>query len=299
MTETVAAIDCGTNSIKILIGALPEIAVRDSRVVRLGQGVDRTGSLAPEALDRTFAAIEEFAELIEQHDVSRVRFCATSASRDADNSHLFVEGVQARLGVVPEVLSGAEEAALVYAGATRGIDLPGPVLVVDIGGGSSELVLGSGQPEHSVSMDIGSVRLHERHLHTDPPTGPEIRACLADIDAALLECGVPVGQTRTAIGTSGTIKTVAAGLLDLPSYDRDAIDGAVLSTADTSAYVERLLAMTVAERKELPYMSPGRADVIGAGALIWLRILAAAGVTEYHVSEADILHGIAWSLLEG
>ncbi len=298
MADTVAAIDCGTNSIKILIGALPEIAVRDSRVVRLGQGVDRTGSLAPEALERTFAAIEEFAELIEQHDVSRIRFCATSASRDADNASVFVEGVQSRLGVTPEVLTGAEEAALVYAGATRGIDLPGPVLVVDIGGGSSELVLGSGRPEHSVSMDIGSVRLHERHLHSDPPTGSEIEACLADIDAALLDSGVPVHQTRTAIGTSGTIKTVAAGLLDLPSYDRDAIDGAVLSTADTTAYVERLLAMTVAERKELPYLHPGRADVIGAGALIWLRILAAAGVSEYHVSEADILHGIAWSMLE-
>jgi exopolyphosphatase/guanosine-5'-triphosphate,3'-diphosphate pyrophosphatase len=298
VTETVAAIDCGTNSIKILIGALPEIAVRESRVVRLGQGVDQTGSLAPEALERTFAAIEEFGAMIEEHGATRIRFCATSASRDADNSHLFVEGVQERLGVTPEVLSGAEEAALVYAGATRGVHLPGPVLFVDIGGGSSELVLGDGRPEQSVSMDIGSVRLHERHLHTDPPTADEVRACLADIDHALLDCGVPVSRTRTAIGTSGTIKTIAAGLLDLPSYDRDTIDGSVLATADTTAYVDRLLAMTVAERKELPYLHPGRADVIGAGALIWLRILAAAGVEEYHVSEADILHGIAWSLVE-
>jgi exopolyphosphatase/guanosine-5'-triphosphate,3'-diphosphate pyrophosphatase len=298
VTETVAAIDCGTNSIKILIGALPEIAVRESRVVRLGQGVDQTGSLAPEALERTFAAIEEFGAMIEEHGATRIRFCATSASRDADNSHLFVEGVQERLGVTPEVLSGTEEAALVYAGATRGVHLPGPVLVVDIGGGSSELVLGDGRPEQSVSMDIGSVRLHERHLHTDPPTADEVRACLADIDHALLDCGVPVSRTRTAIGTSGTIKTIAAGLLDLPSYDRDAIDGSVLATADTTAYVDHLLAMTVAERKELPYLHPGRADVIGAGALIWLRILAAAGVEEYHVSEADILHGIAWSLVE-
>jgi exopolyphosphatase/guanosine-5'-triphosphate,3'-diphosphate pyrophosphatase len=298
VTETVAAIDCGTNSIKILSGALPEIAVRESRVVRLGQGVDQTGSLAPEALERTFAAIEEFGAMIEEHGATRIRFCATSASRDADNSHLFVEGVQERLGVTPEVLSGAEEAALVYAGATRGVHLPGPVLVVDIGGGSSELVLGDGRPEQSVSMDIGSVRLHERHLHTDPPTADEVRACLADIDHALLDCGVPVSRTRTAIGTSGTIKTIAAGLLDLPSYDRDTIDGSVLATADTTAYVDRLLAMTVAERKELPYLHPGRADVIGAGALIWLRILAAAGVEEYHVSEADILHGIAWSLVE-
>src|SRR4051812_46549461 len=178
MTETVAAIDCGTNSIKLLIGALPEVAVRVSRVVRLGQGVDKTGSLAPEALERTFAAIEEFAAMLEEHDVAKLRFCATSASRDADNSQVFVEGVEERLSVTPEVLTGDEEAALVYAGATRGVDLPGPVLVVDIGGGSSELVLGSGQPEHSVSMDIGSVRLHERHLHTDPPNADEIRACL-------------------------------------------------------------------------------------------------------------------------
>ena len=159
-------------------------------------------------------------------------------------------------------------------------------------------MLGSGRPEHSVSMDIGSVRLHERHLHTDPPTSEEIGACLADIDRALMDSGMPLPETRTAVGTSGTIKTLAAGLLDLPAYDRDAIDGAVLATADTTAYVERLLAMTVEERKALPSMHPGRADVIGAGALIWTRILAAAGVAEFHVSEADILHGIAWSMLE-
>lgn len=296
----VAAIDCGTNSVKLLIGDLPAVSVRESRMVRLGQGVDATGSLAEEALVRTFAAVDEFAVLIRAHDVDRVRFCATSATRDARNAEVFTAGVRARLGVDPEVLSGDEEAALVFAGATRARveRLEAPVLVVDIGGGSTELVLGAGEPEVGVSMDIGSVRLHERHLHSDPPTAGEIAACQADIDRHLAECPVPLPETRTVVGTSGTVKTLAAALLELPSYDRDAIDGAELGASETRAFVDRLLAMTVAERRAIPSMHPGRADVIGAGALIWSRVLADAGVDRYLVSEADILYGIAWSLVD-
>lgn len=298
MAERIAAIDCGTNSIKILVGELPDVLVRESRMVRLGQGVDRTGLLGDEALTRTFAAIDEYAAIIERWGVTRVRFCATSATRDAANSDVFTEGVRARLGVVPEVLSGDEEAALVFSGAVShlGTATAEPVLVVDVGGGSTELVLGTDEPSSAVSLDIGSVRLHERHLHDDPPSAEQVAACLADIDHHLDGCPVPLAQARSVIGTSGTIKTLAAGMLALPVYDRDAIDGAELAVADTTAYVDRLVAMTVAERRATPSMHPGRADVIGAGALIWTRVLQRTRVAAYRVSEADILYGIASSL---
>ena len=300
MPERVAAIDCGTNSIKILIGNLPSVLIRESRMVRLGQGVDTTGVLREDALGRTFAAIDEYAALIHRYDVARVRFCATSATRDAANAQVFTDGVRARLGVTPEVLSGAEEAALVFEGTVRHLRTPldQPVLVVDIGGGSTELVLGREHPEAAVSMDIGSVRLHERHLHDDPPGSEQIAACLTDVDRHLDACPVPVAEARSVIGTSGTIKTLAAGMLELPVYDRDAVDGAQLGTAETTTYVERLVAMSVAERRAIPSMHPGRADVIDAGALIWSRVLARAGVPEYTVSEADILYGIAASMGE-
>jgi exopolyphosphatase/guanosine-5'-triphosphate,3'-diphosphate pyrophosphatase len=300
MAERIAAIDCGTNSVKILIGELPHVLVRESRMVRLGQGVDTTGLIGEDALARTFAAIDEYAELIRSYDVRRIRFCATSATRDARNAQVFTDGVRGRLGVDPEVLSGDEEAALVFDGAVGHLRTPveEPVLVVDIGGGSTELVLGRERPEAAMSMDIGSVRLHERHLHDDPPTADQVAACLADIDRHLDACPVPVADARSVIGTSGTIKTLAAAMLDLPVYDRDAIDGAELGSTETSAYVERLVAMTVAQRRDIPSMHPGRADVIGAGALIWSRVLARAGVAGYRVSEADILYGIAASMVE-
>jgi exopolyphosphatase/guanosine-5'-triphosphate,3'-diphosphate pyrophosphatase len=297
--ERIAAIDCGTNSIKILIGELPDVLVRESRMVRLGQAVDTTGLLGDEALARTFAAIDEYAALVEQYGVTRIRFCATSATRDARNAHVFTDGVRQRLGVTPEVLTGEDEAALVFEGAVGHLTVPVavPVLVVDIGGGSTELVLGGERPEAAVSMDIGAVRLHERHLHDDPPTAGQVAACVADIDGHLDVCGVPLADARSVIGTSGTIKTLAAGMLDLPVYDRDAVDGARLGVAETAAYAERLVAMTVAERRAIPSMHPGRADVIGAGALIWTRVLGRAGVADYRVSEADILYGIASSLV--
>jgi len=294
MTRT-AAIDCGTNSIKILVLDDGVPVLRDSRVVRLGQGVDTTGRLAEEALVRTFAAIDEFAGMLDGLAVERLRFCATSATRDSANAADFVAGVEARLGVTPEVLSGPEEAALVFAGAVGGLPTPPatPVLAVDIGGGSTELVLGHDAPTESVSLDIGSVRLHERHLHSDPPSSAEVAACAADADAALDGAGVDLAAAVTVIGTSGTVKTLAAAMLDLPAYDRDAIDGAVLSVAETQDHVERLLAMTVAQRRAIPSMHPGRADVIGAGALIWSRILTRTQVSSYTVSEADLLYAIA------
>jgi exopolyphosphatase/guanosine-5'-triphosphate,3'-diphosphate pyrophosphatase len=296
----VAAIDCGTNTIRLLIGALPDVAVRESRIVRLGQAVDATGRLDDGALARTFAALDDYAATIRAHGASRVRLCATSAVRDASNGEVFVRGVEERLGVTPDILTGEEEAGLAFDGTVRNLTgpAPDPVLVVDIGGGSTELVLGSaGRAERAHSMDIGSVRLHERHLAGDPPTAEQVAACVADIDRHLDEAPVPIAAARTVVGVAGTTLTVAAGVLDLPSYDRDRIDQSRLAVADVTAYVERLVAMTVAERRALPFMNPGRADVIGAGALILSRVLARADVPTLVASASDILDGIAWSLV--
>lgn len=300
--STVAAIDCGTNTIKLLIGDLPQVAVREMRMVRLGQDLDRTGRLAPEALDRAFAALDEYAALIAAHGVSRIRFCATSATRDASNAEEFVAGVRERLGVTPEVITGTEEAALSYAGALRHLmTSPNPpqppVLVLDIGGGSTELILGGAEaPERACSLDIGSVRLHERHLHSDPPSPAEVAACVADIEAQLAGCPVDPGAAATVVGVAGTITTVAAGVLDLPRYDRDLLDRAVIGVAEVQDFVGRLIAMPIAHRRDLPYLHPGRVDVIGAGALILSRVLQRVTTTSLTVSEADILDGIAWSI---
>jgi exopolyphosphatase / guanosine-5'-triphosphate,3'-diphosphate pyrophosphatase len=296
----VAAIDCGTNTIKLLIGALPSVDVREMRMVRLGQNLDRTGRIADEALVRAFAAIDEYAALISAHDVppARVRFVATSATRDASNSAVFVAGVRERLGVEPEVVSGDVEAALSFDGAVRNLrDTPdAPVLVVDIGGGSTELILGTSAPEAADSMDIGSVRLHERHLHSDPPTAAEVAACLADIDAHLDACPVDPAAAATVVGVAGTVTQLAAVALGLPTYSRALVDQAVLPAEQVFATVDRLVAMTVAERRALPSMHPGRADVIDAGVLILAQVLRRSGARSLLVSDSDILDGIAWSI---
>ena len=296
----VAAIDCGTNTIRLLVGALPDIAVRESRIVRLGQAVDATGRLSDEALARTFAALDDYAATIKEHGATRVRLCATSAVRDAANGEVFVRGVEERLGVPPDILTGEQEAALAFDGAVRNLTgpAPDPVLVVDIGGGSTELVVGSGgRVDRAHSMDIGSVRLHERHLAGDPPTAAQVAACVADIDAHLDAAPVPIREAHTVVGVAGSTLTVAAGVLGLPSYDREAIDQSHLAVADVTAYVDLLVAMPVDERLALPFMNPGRADVIGAGALILARVLARADVDTMIASESDILDGIAWSLV--
>lgn len=299
---TVAAIDCGTNTIKLLVGDLPDVAVRESRMVRLGQGVDATGRLAPEALERAFGAIDEYAALVAEHGAERIRFCATSATRDAENSAEFTAGVRERLGIDPEVLSGEEEARLAFAGAVRGTggSGPEPVLVIDIGGGSTELILGTraGGPEAACSMDIGSVRLHERELGGDPPTAEQVAACVAAIDAALDDCPVDPAEAAAVIGVAGTITTVAAGTLGLPAYDRDLIHGQVLEVDAVDRTVQTLVDATREQRLALGYVHPGRADVIDAGALILSRVLRRTTVPAITVAETDILDGIAWSLLE-
>ncbi|MDF5754789.1 Ppx/GppA phosphatase family protein [Spongiactinospora sp. TRM90649] len=300
----VAAIDCGTNSVRLLVAdvtadGLAEIE-RRMEIVRLGEGVDRTGRLSPAALERTFAAMRGYAKLIAQHGAEAVRVVATSATRDAANRADFERGVREIFGVAPEVVTGAEEAALSFAGATR--DLPGhpaPFLVVDIGGGSTEFVVGP-SPWGALSVDIGCVRLTERHLKdADPPSGEAVAAVAADIDRALdrVEAEVPVGAARTLVGLAGSVTTVAGIALGLSEYDPARIHHSRIPAGDVHEVTQRLLSMTHEERAALGVMHPGRVDVIGAGALILDRIVARYGFAEVAVSEHDILDGIAWSLV--
>jgi exopolyphosphatase/guanosine-5'-triphosphate,3'-diphosphate pyrophosphatase len=305
----VAAVDCGTNTIRLLVADLdPDTGtekelVRQMRIVRLGQDVDRTGRLADAALERVFGAVEEYAATIAEHRAEAVRFCATSAARDASNADVFAAGVRDRIGVTPEVLTGAAEAQLSYDGATRPLDRdePGPVLVADLGGGSTELIIGGehAKVDAAHSLDIGSVRMTERHLRTDPPTDAEVSAAVAEVDRALDTLpglGVDVAKAGTVVGVAGTVTTVAAMVLDLPAYQREPVHRARLPVAAVHRAADTLLAMTHAERRALPFMHPGRADVIGAGALILDRVLRRANVDTLLVSETDILDGIAWSI---
>ena len=301
----VAAVDCGTNSVRLLIADLVGGEQRDlhreMRVVRLGQGVDRTGELAPEALARTRAALIDYAGVCAGLGVERTRMVATSATRDARNRADFVAMVQDTLGVAPEVVSGEQEAELSFLGATRDLDpADGPFLTMDIGGGSTELALGTRGVEAARSVDIGCVRLTERHLVDDPPTPAQIAAAEADVDAALalIRTVVPVERARTAIGLAGSVTTIAAVALDLPSYDASAIHLSRISAAQVRATTGRLLAMRREERAALPVMHPGRVDVIGGGALVLRTIVDRLGLAEVLVSEADILDGIAWSMAE-
>ena len=299
----VAAIDCGTNSIRLLIADLQEDRLTDvdrrMEVVRLGEGVDRTGRLAAAALERTFAACHRYAERIRETGAERVRFVATSASRDADNAADFVRGVEDILGTTPEVVPGVVEADLSFTGAVRSLpDLPLPALVVDIGGGSTEFVLGAQHGEQSISVDIGCVRLTERHGRSDPPAAGELAAMRHDIDAqiGLAAQSVDFSDARCLVGLAGTVTTMAAIAHQLPAYDPQRIHGSVVSAEQVHAVAGRLARLSRQERLAMPVMHPGRADVIPAGALILDRIVAAAGATEVVVSEHDILDGIAWSL---
>ncbi|KRE77324.1 Ppx/GppA phosphatase family protein [Arthrobacter sp. Soil763] len=311
----VAAIDCGTNSIRLLIadvdagGDSPKLTdiVREMRVVRLGQGVDATGEFAPEALDRTLAATADYAELIRRHGAERVRFVATSATRDASNRQVFIDGVRGLLGVEPEVISGDEEAALSFAGASSVLPSRGkdPVLVVDLGGGSTEFVLGDADGVIAAkSVDVGCVRMTERHLRTDPPTAEQIAAAEADVDAAIGEAAqtVPLERATAVVGVAGSVTTITAHALGLDEYSAAAIHGTELDLATARAACTSLLHLRRDERAALPYMHPGRVDVIGAGGLVWRRVLERlADVTQGRIatavtSEHDILDGIALSI---
>ncbi|MFG3260343.1 exopolyphosphatase [Streptomyces sp. NPDC048172] len=313
----VAAIDCGTNSIRLLVADLDpdtgELHDLDRRmeIVRLGQGVDRTGRLAPEALERTFAACRTYASVLAEFGVApdRLRFVATSASRDAENREEFVRGVVDILGVEPEVITGDQEAEFSYTGATRELDRathPAPYLVVDIGGGSTEFVVGDGEVEAARSVDVGCVRLTERHLTrpdgtiTETPSPDQIAAIRADVESALAEAEktVPVRSAHTLVGLAGTVTTLAALALDLDTYDPSRIHHARLTREETRTQATRLLAATHDERAALPAMHPGRVDVINAGALVLLTIMERTGTEELVVSEHDILDGIAFKVAE-
>ncbi|MEY2246070.1 exopolyphosphatase [Streptomyces sp. BF23-18] len=311
----VAAVDCGTNSIRLLVadadprtGELTDLD-RRMTIVRLGQGVDRTGRLAPEALERTFVACRAYAEAIKEHGAERLRFVATSASRDAENRDEFVRGVLDILGVEPEVVTGDQEAEFSFTGATKELagrdDLATPYLVVDIGGGSTEFVVGAEGVRAARSVDIGCVRMTERHLVrdgvvTDPPTAEQVAAMRADIEAALdlAEETVPLREARTLVGLAGSVTTIAAIALDLVAYDSERIHHSRVSLARVREITEWLLRSTHAERAAVPSMHPGRVDVIGAGALVLLSIMERSGAEEVVVSEHDILDGIAFKVAE-
>jgi exopolyphosphatase/guanosine-5'-triphosphate,3'-diphosphate pyrophosphatase len=298
----VAAIDCGTNSIRLLISDIGDgrktDLLREMRVVRLGQDVDRTGHLADEAVQRTLQASREYAELIAMFGVTDIRFCATSAVRDADNAASFGDAVEGVLGVRPEVLAGLDEARASFLGATRDLD-DVRTLVVDIGGGSTEIVVGTGDSiESSVSLDIGSVRLTERFLAGDPSSVAEVAACMDHVDAVLAPAVSRLAPVHSFVGVAGTVTTVAAHALVLPSYDSEAIHLARLGLDDVRTACLSLVQMSVADRRMLPFMHPGRADVIGAGSLILDRLIAQLPLETdtLVVSEHDILDGIAWDM---
>jgi exopolyphosphatase / guanosine-5'-triphosphate,3'-diphosphate pyrophosphatase len=321
MTKRVAAIDCGTNSLRLLIAdvdvaghQLTDVE-RRMEIVRLGQGVDATGMLAPEALERTLLALAGYARDIRDASVSAVRMVATSATRDATNAADFSSGVERALGIAPEVITGREEARLSFAGATAELAGPGdgaglhpdpPYLVVDIGGGSTEFVLGGneaaeGADPAAISVDIGSVRLTERYLHADPPTHGQIAAATAAIDSALedVATAIAVKDARTLVGLAGSVTTVTAIALGLPTYDPSRTHHARISAEMVTAVTEQLLGQTHEQRAAIGSLHPGRVDVIGAGALVLDRVMQRFGFTEMVTSEHDILDGIAWSIAAG
>jgi exopolyphosphatase/guanosine-5'-triphosphate,3'-diphosphate pyrophosphatase len=299
----VAAIDCGTNSIRLLIadidGSNFREVVRDMEIVRLGQGVDQTGQFHPDAIARTLAAVDKFAAEIAKRGVEKIRFCATSATRDATNRHLFVDGVRQRLGIELEVISGDEEAALSFAGAIKDLaPSNGPFLVVDIGGGSTEFVFGTSTVEAARSVNIGCVRMTERHFDSDPVTTAQIELARTDIQAAIAQAAaiVPITKAKTLVAVAGTATTVAAAALNLPEYDRYAIHLSRVSAQQTHDAATMFATKTREQRLSLGYMHPGRVDVIAAGSLVLSEIMKATGAAEFVASESDILDGMAFSL---
>ncbi|HTW19100.1 MAG TPA: Ppx/GppA phosphatase family protein [Mycobacteriales bacterium] len=302
----VAALDCGTNSLRLLVAdvegdSLTDV-VRRMEIVRLGEGVDRTGRLADAALERTFRVLDDYAAAIESRGVDRIRMVATSATRDAANRDTFVAGVVDRLGVQPEVIDGYAEAGLSFAGATRELrgagGLLAPYLVLDIGGGSTEFVLGDDTgPQAARSVDIGCVRMTERHLRDDPPTAEQVEAARGDILAAIDEVAahVDLESARTLIGLAGSVTTVVGIALDLPEYDPLRIHHARIAADDVHSVTKSLLAATHEERAQVGLMHPGRVDVIGGGALVLDTVMQRTGIDSVVASEHDILDGIAFS----
>ena len=304
--KRVAALDCGTNSIRLLIAeenpgesTFTEIS-RKMSIVKLGEGVDKNKAFLPDAISRTLTALKVFAEDIAEAKVEQVRFCATSATRDAQNRDEFLIPVAQILGITPEVISGEEEARLSFKGATQGLDkASGPFLVVDIGGGSTEFVLGSDHVDAARSVNIGCVRMSERHFKNDPPTKSQIESAREDIKNAIALAAevVPIKNAKTLVAVAGTATTVAAAALNLAKYDSELIHLAKISAIETRRVSNWLLSLTQQERSNLGYMHPGRVDVIAAGSLVLAEIIEATGLKSFTASENDILDGIVWSML--
>jgi exopolyphosphatase / guanosine-5'-triphosphate,3'-diphosphate pyrophosphatase len=281
----VAAIDCGTNSIRLLIADINgdnfQEITREMEIVRLGQGVDATGKFDPEAIERTLT------------------FCATSATRDASNRDLFIDGVREILGIEPEVIPGTEEAELSFIGATKGLThTESPYLVVDIGGGSTEFVLGDSEVKYAKSVNIGCVRMSERHLNKAPQDPLAVQKAIQDIEDAIAEAAyiVPIKEAKTLIAVAGTATTVAAAALGLSEYDRHSIHLSRIPAAKVFEVAQMFSLMSREEIAALGYMHPGRVDVIAAGSLVLARVMLATGATEFVASESDILDGMAWAL---
>ena len=300
----VAVIDCGTNSIRLLIaeisGSTFKEVIRTMEIVRLGQGVDENKAFHPDAINRTLLAVKSFKEIIDRNKVDKIRFCATSATRDAMNRNLFIDGVRDILNVQVEVIPGEEEAALSFTGATYQLDQgSGPFLVVDIGGGSTEFVYGDKKVISAKSVNIGCVRMSERHLTNQPPTMDQIASAIVDIDIAITHAAVsvPINSAKSLIAVAGTATTVAAAALDLSKYDRDLIHLSKISADKVHKVAQMFQSMNKSEISALPYMHEGRVDVITAGSLVLSRVMAATGAAEFVASESDILDGMAFSLI--
>jgi exopolyphosphatase/guanosine-5'-triphosphate,3'-diphosphate pyrophosphatase len=301
----VAAIDCGTNSIRLLIADITgdnfKEVLRTMEIVRLGQGVDQNKAFHPDAIDRTLKAVELFRDQIASKGVEKIRFCATSATRDASNRNLFIDGVRDILGIEVEVIPGEEEAELSFIGATKELrQSDAPFLVVDIGGGSTEFVFGSEEVEFAKSVNIGCVRMSERHLNTQPPSMAQIAQAIVDIDIAITQAAavVPITTAKTLVAVAGTATTVAASALELTDYDRHLIHLSRISSDKVHKVAASFQSMNKDQIASLGFMHPGRVDVITAGSLVLSRIMAATGAAEFVASESDILDGMAWSLIK-
>jgi exopolyphosphatase/guanosine-5'-triphosphate,3'-diphosphate pyrophosphatase len=299
----VGVVDVGTNSVRILVaegdGKTLADLERDLTITRLGEGVDRDRLLGAGPLRRTVAAIAGYVERCRARNAEAIRVIATSAVRDAANRNDFVEAVRRATDIEPVILTGDQEARLGFLGATIDVPAPGPYMVVDIGGGSTELVRGTTDADRFISLDIGSVRLTERHIHDDPPKQDELDAVAANADTDLEQAARSLGDERAAtmIGLAGTITSVAAIALGLTGYDRDAIHHSRLTSEQIADVRARLAAMTSEERRTLPAMPPGREDVIVAGVVILERVMQRFGFDECLVSETDILDGVALDVM--
>jgi len=306
--KRVAAIDCGTNSIRLLISDIDTSTntatdvCREMRIVRLGEGVDKTNAFSPRALERTFKAIDEYEEILLKHKVENLRFVATSATRDAQNKTMFIKGVIDRLRIVPEVIAGTEEAALSFDGATRSLRQKhkAPFLIIDLGGGSTELVIGDQESTGAYSMDVGCVRMTERHTPGGNPTKAQEEAIRTDVRNALKEAAKKVDwqKAQTIVGVAGTVTTVAAHVLKLKTYDPEVLHGASISAQQISQTAQDFISLTPSQRAALPYMHEGRIEVITAGSIVLDEVMKAIGAQTLIASERDILDGVAWSQVQ-